>query len=171
MYDAAGGIVGYARSAHLTVDRCYSTGIITAGRCMAKNSLTYAAGICGYSIGVTYTNCYHAGQLATANTSTSYKSTLSGIRCNSGSVNSCYYNSDSVSYTHLDVYKRQIIICGVVNSASRKNRSHLKQLRQDAGLIPGQAFGSTCAGADDKIRHERNTTDHGTTRDVYKRQV
>lgn len=94
VYDAAGGIVGYARSAHLTVDRCYSTGIITAGRCMAKNSLTYAAGICGYSIGGTYTNCYHAGQLATANTNTSYKSTLSGIRCNSGSVNYCYYTSD-----------------------------------------------------------------------------
>ncbi len=56
--------------------------------------MTYAAGICGYSIGGTYTNCYHAGQLATANTSTSYKSTLSGIRCNSGSVNYCYYTSD-----------------------------------------------------------------------------
>ena len=97
VYDAAGGIVGYAKSAYLTVDRCYNTGVITAGRCMAKNSLTYAAGICGYSMGGTYTNCYHAGQLATANTNTTYKSTLSGIRCNSGSVNYCYYTSDCFS--------------------------------------------------------------------------
>ncbi len=94
VYDAAGGIVGYSKSAYLTVDRCYNTGVITAGRCMGKSSLTYAAGICGYSIGGTYTGCYNAGQLETANTNTSYKSTLSGIRCNSGTVNYCYYTPD-----------------------------------------------------------------------------
>ena len=94
VYDAAGGIVGYSRSAYLTVDRCYNTGVITAGRCMGQSSLTYAAGICGYSIGGTYTGCYNAGQLETANTSTSYKSTLSGIRCNSGTVNYCFYTPD-----------------------------------------------------------------------------
>ncbi len=93
-YNAAGGILGYSKGAGTTVERCYNAGAITAGSSMSKN-ISYAAGICGYSMGGAYTNCYQAGSVATTNTNTSSKPTLSGIRCNSGTVNYCYYTADT----------------------------------------------------------------------------
>ena len=93
-YNAAGGILGYSKGAGTTVERCYNAGTITAGSSMSKN-ISYAAGICGYSMGGSYTNCYQAGSVATTNTNTSSKPTLSGIRCNSGTVDYCYYTADT----------------------------------------------------------------------------
>ena len=95
-YNAAGGIVGYSKTAYSTVEHCYNTGTITAGKSSSTSIKSYAAGICGYSIGGAYTNCFQAGFVATTNTSTTaaYKPTLSGIRVNSGTVTDCYYKSD-----------------------------------------------------------------------------
>ena len=69
-YNALGGILGYSKGAGTTVERCYNAGTITAGSSMSKN-ISYAAGICGYSMGGSYTNCYQAGSVATTNTNTS----------------------------------------------------------------------------------------------------
>lgn len=69
------GILGYSKGAGTTVERCYNAGTITAGSSMSKN-ISYAAGICGYSMGGSYTNCYQAGSVATTNTNTSSKPTL-----------------------------------------------------------------------------------------------
>lgn len=93
-YNAAGGIVGVSRTADSSVVRCYNAGTITAGSSNSRYR-SYAAGICGYSIGGSYTDCFNVGTLTTSNTSTSYKSYLSGIRYNSGTVNnSCYYGKN-----------------------------------------------------------------------------